>query len=233
MNNKLLSKADLTAMACDDWYERSKDVLGKNLHSGGIDLVGQIIKNIQFKPQRVLEIGCCNGWRLNNLKKEYGCDVAGIDPSPKAIEAAKLRIGDTVTVGTAQVLPWGDGTFDTVIFAYSLWMIEPSDLFRVAMEADRVLQLGGVLIIQDRYTARGVSVQYGQIETGQTFYTFSCDFPKLWLGHPGYLQMAEIAFKVGTLEVTTAIRKVMAFSQGPPMNVGGVGWQPPAPVVSS
>lgn len=36
---------------------------------------------LNLKPERVLEIGCSDGWRLKNLKKKYNAKCFGLDPS--------------------------------------------------------------------------------------------------------------------------------------------------------
>lgn len=115
---------------------------------GECDPVSDTIETCGIRPTRVLEIGCADGWRLARLKKKYGCTEAGIDPSKKAVTKARAD-GVFATVGTADSLDFTNGYFDTVIYAFCLYLCDPADWFKIVAEGDRVLATGGHLIIHD------------------------------------------------------------------------------------
>ncbi len=108
------------------------------------------LKDIQVKPRAILEIGCGAGYRLAVLRGEFGADCYGIDPSTKAIEYGHARYPELVLEsGTAKSLPYADNRFDLVIFGFCLYLCDPGDHFRIAWQADRVLQDGGYLVVHD------------------------------------------------------------------------------------
>ena len=103
---------------------------------------------------RVLDIGCGSGAKLAALCRGLGAQGEGIDPSAAAVADGNARFGGqnpalALQVGTAAALPFGDGAFDLVLFGFSLYLVDRPDMFRVAAEADRVLQPGGFLAIHD------------------------------------------------------------------------------------
>ena len=63
----------------DAWYERNKLCINKK--SVKNDPIFMALQSINFKPKRILEIGCANGWRLAQFSEYYNADCYGIDPS--------------------------------------------------------------------------------------------------------------------------------------------------------
>lgn len=88
------------------------------------------------------------GERLNYIGNSINCSISGVDPSLDAINQCKLNNIDAI-VGTADSLAYKDNSFDIVIFGFCLYLCDRDDLFRISMEADRVLNKEGWLIIQD------------------------------------------------------------------------------------
>jgi hypothetical protein len=83
--------------AGDDWFQRNKDKLGER------DLASDAIEALKITPEKVLEIGCANGWRLKKLQEKYECMVWGIEPSTEARQEAQIG-GLNVYSGTADNL---------------------------------------------------------------------------------------------------------------------------------
>lgn len=166
----LESEADL-------WLERNRANMNKR------DPVAEMIKATIIKPQRVLEIGCSNGWRLAGLRARYGCTVIGVEPGHQAaIEAAEHRV--PVYRSTAEALPLGDASFDLVIYGFALYLTDPEDWFRIVMEGDRVLHHGGHLIVHDfAFPAHPFARRYAHRED---ILAYHVDFAGLWLAHPLY-----------------------------------------------
>ena len=79
----------------------------------------------EWRGQRVLEIGCGDG-RVTRRLANLGAYVEAIDPDKKLIALAQQqfpeRYADRVKfkVGTAENLKYPQGTFDIVVFAWSL-----------------------------------------------------------------------------------------------------------------
>jgi len=101
---------------------------------------------------RVLDIATGSGDFINVLMKtlkNYDSFV-GIDISRKDLESAKKRFKDQpveLLEMNAESLDFNDSSFDTVSMAYSLHHLNRID--KVLSEMQRVLKLGGIVIIQE------------------------------------------------------------------------------------
>jgi 2-polyprenyl-3-methyl-5-hydroxy-6-metoxy-1,4-benzoquinol methylase len=78
-----------------------------------------------WRGRQVLEIGCGEG-RLTRRLARLGARVAAIDPDAKLIETARAALTTRLArrisfrAGSAERLPFGDGEFDVVVFAWAL-----------------------------------------------------------------------------------------------------------------
>jgi ubiquinone/menaquinone biosynthesis C-methylase UbiE len=91
---------------------------------------------------RTLDLGCGTGRNLPLLPP--GVSVIGLDPAPDALRRARRRAPAVPLVrGSAEALPFRDGTFDTVVSG--LVFCSVSDVRRGLGEVARVLRPGGTL----------------------------------------------------------------------------------------
>lgn len=181
----------------DAWHVRNKDKPRLDP-----DPVLEAIDHLGIKPKSILEIGCGDGRRLHAMFKQYdGCQVCGVDPSSLAMGTMlKSRTkGINGIVGTATSLPGSDGKFDLVIFGFCLYICDPEDLFRIAMESDRVLQDGGFLAIYDFFSESPNRRDYSHHEG---VFSRKMDHARLWLANPAYSMVHQQIFdaEVGTNE---------------------------------
>jgi 2-polyprenyl-3-methyl-5-hydroxy-6-metoxy-1,4-benzoquinol methylase len=79
---------------------------------------------LQSQPQRVLDVGCGEGWLARKLA-EQGVEVIGIDAAPALIEVARDAGGATYAVVDYDALIQDSsavpGPFDTIVCNYSLF----------------------------------------------------------------------------------------------------------------
>jgi SAM-dependent methyltransferase len=88
-----------------------------------------------------LEVGCGEG-RVTRDLRARGHDVTGLDPSPTLVAAAQAADpAGPYVVATAETLPFGDETFDLVVFYNTL--MDVNDMPTAVREAARVLRAGG------------------------------------------------------------------------------------------
>lgn len=102
----------------------------------------------------ILDIGCGPGYLMQELSHAVGASgrVEGLDPSEAMCSFAQARLADScsptsVKVGSADKLPYPDGSFDAVVFSQVLLYVP--DVPGALKEARRVLRPGGRLLIMD------------------------------------------------------------------------------------
>jgi ubiquinone/menaquinone biosynthesis C-methylase UbiE len=172
----------------DNWYSRNKDYVNQKKMENDF-LLKEIItlSPSENQSEKLLEIGCGNGKRLLELKKN-NFNVFGIDPSKSAIEEARLN-GINALVGTADSLPFVDNSFDVLVFGFCLYLCDREDLFKIASEADRVLKKNGYLYILDFYSKDNSSNNYHHFEGLKSY---KMDYSKLFNWHPDYVLIKQI-----------------------------------------
>ena len=130
----------------------------------------------------LLEIGCGPGIRLQWISQNLNVKCYGIDPSKKAVEAANIK-NVIATIGTADDLKFENEKFDIVVFGFCLYLCDPSDLFQIAKETDRILKKNGYIVIRDFFSTAPLSVKY---KYKSNIFTHKMDYRKLFDWHPDY-----------------------------------------------
>lgn len=166
----------------NNWFDRNKIPLDKKQFSN--DRIIEIIEKLDIPVKRLLEVGCANGKRLDEIRKKYNADVYGIEPSALAIkDGAKLFPKVNFQQGTAENLPFENDLFDVVVFGFCLYLCDREDLFTIAAEADRVLRNNGVIIILDfnsKIPYQNDYIHYKGIKS------FKMEYSKMFLWNPNY-----------------------------------------------
>ncbi|HET7460322.1 MAG TPA: class I SAM-dependent methyltransferase [Longimicrobium sp.] len=104
---------------------------------------------------RVLDVGCGTGSLVVLLKRmQPGAEVVGLDPDPGALAIARRKAGRAgVTVqldqGSADALPYGDGTFDRVLSSLMYHHLRGAQKEQMLREVRRVLKPGGTFHLLD------------------------------------------------------------------------------------
>ncbi len=125
------------------------------LHHQIADRTADLALTLTPAPRRILDVGCGTGYLLRQLAARCPqAELAGIDPAPAMIEAARAAAaGDRLQLvaGTAEELPWPAGTFDLVVSTTSFdhWADQRAGLAQCA----RVLAPGGWLVLTDQFSA--------------------------------------------------------------------------------
>lgn len=179
----------------DAWYQRNRLTVSKRDFAVD-DPVTSAILEISVQPEyahkkiRILEVGCGEGRRLSWLAANLDSEVHGVEPSLMAVEQASLR-GAQVIRGTADKLPFGDATFDVVVYGFCLYLCDRQDLFQIAKEADRVLKAEAWVVINDFFASTPVRREYHH---RPGIFSYKMDYRKLFDWHPSYTCFAH---KVG------------------------------------
>lgn len=100
---------------------------------------------MELKGLRVLDVGCGGGLLAEHFSRT-GAQITGVDPSGPSLEAARAHAREQqlkieYRQGTAEELPFPDGSFDLVYCCDTLEHVTSTD--RAVAEAVRVLRPGG------------------------------------------------------------------------------------------
>lgn len=94
---------------------------------------------------RVLDVGCGSGALTSRLAEAVGAEnTAGMDPDADGLALCASRVpGADLRVGTAERLPWGDDTMDSVLAQLVVGLV--SDAPAAMREMTRVCRPAGVV----------------------------------------------------------------------------------------
>jgi len=125
------------------------------LHQQIADRTAGLALQVAPAPGRVLDVGCGTGYLLRELagRCPQAVELVGVDPAPGMIAAARGAGGDERlrwAEGTAESLPFPDGSFDLVVSTTSFdhWADQQAGL----TECARVLRPGGHLMLVDQFS---------------------------------------------------------------------------------
>lgn len=91
----------------------------------------------------VLDVGCAKGFLLHDLRQVVpGLQVTGIDVSRYALEHAMDDVRHSVVEGTAETLPFPDGSFDLVIAINTIHNLDRGRCAEAVREIERVSRRG-------------------------------------------------------------------------------------------
>lgn len=101
-----------------------------------------------LQGKKLLDVGCGGGMFSEALAR-LGCEVTGIDPSAKSVEAGRAHatsagLDITYEHARGEQLPFDDGQFDLVVCCDVLEHVD--DLDAVMSETSRVLRAGGLYL---------------------------------------------------------------------------------------
>ncbi len=136
-----------------------------------------------LNPISVLEIGCGNGWRLEQYRAAGSVTCYGVDPSEEAIADGKKLFPELVlekrTATTYDCL----NEYDLVIFGFCLYVCDREELMEIVASADGVTQDGGYIAIHDFDPEYSHKVPYHHVPG---MFSYKMDYSKLWLANPAY-----------------------------------------------
>jgi arsenite methyltransferase len=131
------------------------ELLGDTLRPGGLDLTTHAAALAGIRTDyRVLDVGCGKGATAVFLAQQYNCNVTGIDLSAQMIissrtNAAEKGLADKISflVADGEVLPFSNGSFDTVMCECALSLMPDQE--KAAQEIQRVLKPRGRWVFTD------------------------------------------------------------------------------------
>lgn len=136
----------------DKYFDRNIDIMEEKT-SSKTDIISNTIINwlkpLKKRVSSICELGCGGGHRLNQICNELNASGYGIDPSYKAIKYIKKNFKNIKAKRG-----FGHDTrfvkkFDLVHLGFFLCWVDREYYLRCISEADRILNYGGFLTIQD------------------------------------------------------------------------------------
>jgi SAM-dependent methyltransferase len=193
-----LQKDMFLSVEGDAWFTRNEAALA--VRDWSADPVCRQLARLSVTGRRskVLEIGCGDGSRLHFLAGKHDCHVFGVEPSERAVLKARER-GVEAVRSTADRLPFADASFDIVIFGFCLYLCDDGDLFRIALEADRVLAGTGWLLILD---FEALAPVYRPYHHAAGITSRKMDYKSMFVWHPSYTLASHEKFHHATLQWT-------------------------------
>lgn len=175
----------------NNWFSRNQDYL--NNKASEEDVILRIIKEYNLTPKKVFEVGCSNGWRLNEINKLYGSDCFGVEPSEKAIlDGQKKYPNINFYQSTASNIPI-EIKNDLVIINYVLHWVSRNSLLKSIAEIDRIVDNDGYLLIGDFFPDNPTIKGYHHLSDGEVF-TYKIDYAAIFLATGMYTLVAKNTF---------------------------------------
>jgi ubiquinone/menaquinone biosynthesis C-methylase UbiE len=122
----------------DGWFMKNRNVLASEV---------LLMRRALRDPGRTLSVGCGSGLFEWLLRRDHGITIRhGVEPAEAMARIAERR-GLSVKIGTAEEVPFEDGSFDTVLLNGTPAYLK--DLGKSFREACRVLEPGGHIVTGD------------------------------------------------------------------------------------
>ena len=176
----------------DRWFERNQKAL--NAFDASSDLPVKLIGLYCLTPERVLEIGAANGFRLAAIHQRTGAQVVAVEPSSQAVLNGKASFPFITFIrGTASAVPLREN-FDLVIVNLVFHWIDRQSLLRAVAEVDRLVREGGYLLLGDFYPVNQLQVHHHRLNSRE-LYSYKQNYASTFLAsglyHPVSLVTAE------------------------------------------
>lgn len=152
------SQSGVNDLRAGSMYDNGLGVFSFGLMGKNLDDIGESIslwaseKFPQFRPKRILDMGCSIGHNTQPWAKTYpDAEVIGMDVSAPCLRYAHARSqSQGVQVhyqqGNATQAPYEDGSFDLVFSSMFLHELPKKDIAAVFKEAHRLLRPGGLML---------------------------------------------------------------------------------------
>lgn len=144
----------------------------------------------------VLEIGCTTGFRLEKIRQAFGSSCAGLEASRAAIQEGRSRFPEVQLehgLAPRDLSLWDGGEFDLVIVGHFLYLLPREDVFALAAEVDRLVNVNGHIIVMDFLHPLPMSAPYAH---HPDLRVYKADPSAPWLWSPTYTLVSRRVYEV-------------------------------------
>ncbi len=178
----------------DSWFRRNRSVLSREgKFDWPVELIG-LLGDLSG-VRSVAELGCCNGYRLDELRRRLpdAMRFAGVDASADAVaDGAALFPGLELRQGVLNDIPM-EGPFDLVVVNFVLHWVDRSTLARSMAEIDRLVGDSGLLVLGDFLPDFAQRRAYHHLE-GEQVFTYKQDYVRMFEALGTYRELARVTF---------------------------------------
>jgi ubiquinone/menaquinone biosynthesis C-methylase UbiE len=141
-----------------------------------VPVAKDIIAHFGLKPgDRVLDVGCAKGFLVKDLLAE-GIDAYGLDISEYGLLNCEPEVVGRLHLGTAERLPFPDGSFQAVLAINTLHNLPREACIRAIREVERLAPGKGFIQVDSYRTPEERAVFLDWVLTAYTH-----DYPDGWL----------------------------------------------------
>lgn len=135
-----------------------------------------IVDHFGLKPgDKVLDVGCAKGFLVKDLLA-LGIDAFGIDVSKYALMNCEPEVVGRLQIGSADDLPFPDGSFDAVLAINTIHNLDRDGCVRAAREIERLAPGKGFIQVDSYHTPEQKEIFESWVLTAK-FY----DYPEGWI----------------------------------------------------
>lgn len=175
----------------DNWYTRNKESLGSSF-----DVPLFLLKLYSIKPEKVLEIGAANGYRLAKIHEQYSAEVTAIEPSEKAVEDGRANYPVVRFIRSTYEDCDLKEKFDLIIVNFVFHWVYRESLYKCVYKIDNMLKDGGCLLIGDFGPEYFFKRKYHHLKDAD-FYTWKMLYSELFTKSGKYLELAKLRYVAG------------------------------------
>lgn len=163
-----------------DYFDGSRDYGYGGFRYDGrwVPIAEDIVKHFDLKAgDRVLDVGCAKGFLVKDLMKVCpGLEVFGLDISEYALLHCEPEVVGRLHLGSADHLPFPDGSFDAVIAINTIHNLERHDLKRALQEIERLAPGKGFVQVDSYRTPEQKEIFESWVLTAKFH-----DYPAGWI----------------------------------------------------
>lgn len=163
-----------------DYFDGSRDYGYGGFRYDGrwVPIAEDIIKHFGLKAgDRVLDVGCAKGFLVKDLMKVCpGLEVFGLDISEYALLHCEPEVVGRLHLGSADHLPFPDGSFDAVIAINTIHNLERHDLKCALQEIERLAPGKGFVQVDSYRTPEQKEIFESWVLTAKFH-----DYPAGWI----------------------------------------------------